>query len=315
MNKIISTLLIITTLSFSTNSKSFELSLPYIVGPNIYELYTDAGLLITKVYVNGVERKLTNAEGQGFTIVNRTSFGGPMGYYNKVILNSHMRKGKNIIKIVFQPSPVIKKIIKKKMMDRFQDKIFARAVIVRGMLKKNSLGVSTKNLDKLISENKSSVTVLADKFVKGLPEDNKSIVMNFTVNTIEGEREYKGQIHYCNGGISSSYNFSGELLLNDTPILKIHNNSSRTLVPLNKILKPIDVELKLKVTSINNKEQPYFKYSIECDMKSIIKNKLDLKPKYNNVSFGDFFDRLDTQVWSIKFNKPGTYKYAFDYYY
>ncbi len=311
MTKLIFTLIVTGIMSMPVHAKSFELSLPYIVGPDIYELYTDAGLLITKVYVNGIERKLSNPEGQGFTVVNRASFSGPMGYYNKVILNSHMRKGKNEIKVVFQPSPVINK----NMMTYFEDKIFAHAVIVRGVLKKNSLGVSTEKLDKLVSEHKAPVTILANKFLKGMPKDNKNITMNFIINTADGEREYKGQIDYCDGGISSSYNFTGELLLNNTAILKIHNNASTTLVPLNKILKPIDVELKLKVSSINNNEPAHFKYSIECDMKSIIKNKLNLKPKYNNVSFGDFFDRLDTEIWNLKFSKPGIYQHTFQYYY
>lgn len=241
----------------TAEASKFELSLPYIVGPNIYELYTNAGFFITKVYINGIERKLSNPGGQAYTIINNESFSGPMGYYNNIPLNSHMREGKNTIKIVFEPSALIKEMIDKGLTRHLKNKIFAHAVITRGELKENSLGVPTKDLDKLIKENKNPVDILENNFISISSSDTKTITMDFNINTIVGEEEYRCQIQYCDGSITSSNNFTGELLLNGTPILHIDNNRSTTLQSLKDVLKPTDINLTLNISKINNNDIPF----------------------------------------------------------
>lgn len=298
----------------TAEANDFELSLPYIVGPNIYELYTDAGFFITKVYVNGIERKLSNPDGQTYTLINKESFSGPMGYYNKIPLNSHMREGENTIKIVFEPSVLINQMINKGLTRHLENKIFAHSVIVRGELKENSLGVPSKELDDLLKENKNSVDILGNKFTSMSSSGAKEITMDFNIDTIEGEEEYQCQIQYCDGSITSSNNFTGELLLNGIPILHINNNRSTTLQSLNDVIKPTDVNLTLKISSINNNDKPFFKYDLQCDM-NIIAGKVGLKPKYDNIYFGDFFNRLDILLWDLKFKSKGIYETNFEYYY
>jgi|LGVF01.2.fsa_nt_gb hypothetical protein len=255
---------------------------------------TDAGLYITRIYVNRVERKLSNAEGYGMRGRNGHIFSGPEGYHNKTILNSHMRKGDNEIKVVFEPSPIIADIINKDVQELFIEDIFARAVIVRGQLVESGLGISTENLDELLAIDRPKVNVLEDKLIKDISKDsmNSPKIVTFNITVPENETEHHGQIQSCKGEISSSYNFTGLLLLNNTPILSIENNTSSTLEPFDKIVVPLENTLELRVFSINNQaESSHFDYYVECYINDILE-KASLKTKYPNASFGDFFDRL-----------------------
>lgn len=46
-----------------------------------------------------------------------------------------------------------------------------------------------------------------------------------------------------------------------------------------------------------------------------IAEKVRLKPKYDNVNFGDFFNRLDILLWDLQFKSKGIYETSFEYYY
>lgn len=290
-----------------------QLQMPSIVGPNLYELYTDAGLCITHVYVNGVERELRNAEGYGMTSINGHSFSGSVGYYNKIILNAYMHKGNNEIQIVFAPSSIIAEAIDKGVQSLFIENIFARALMVKGALTKSSLGISTEEIDKLLTINQPEVEVLEDKLVKNISEEhiNKPIKMTFAINVPENEMEHLGQLQYCEGAINTSGNFTANILLNNTPILYIENNTSTIIEPFNKIVQPFNNTLELQVLSINDKtKEAYFEYYLNYEMADIIK-KIGLEPTYNYVSFGDFFNRLRLRLWTLTFNKEESYKSTF----
>ena len=315
MNKIIIFLLLGINI-MPAQAKTLEVQLPSIAGPEIYELYTDTKMYITKVYVNGFERKLSNAEGNGYIQINEYSYNGPHGYYNKTYLNAHMKEGKNKIKVVFKPSPTIKEIIQDGAQKLFLKKMFARAVITKGQLTDNSFGMETENLDKLVKAPPANIEILYDKYITNIKEDKitKSITMTFTIDVTGKETSRSVHIHDCEGDINSSNNFTGELLLNGTPILKIKDTVSSILVDLNHILKPVDVELELRVESINSKKKSYFKYRIACDMEKII-DLIELKSTVNHVYFGDFFNVIYIELMNIKFDKPGIYKRKFEYYY
>ncbi|MCF6351955.1 MAG: hypothetical protein L3J06_02990 [Cyclobacteriaceae bacterium] len=291
-----------------------QLQIPSIVGPNLYELYTDAHLYITRVFVNGVEKELRNAKGNGMISKNDHSFSGPVGYYNKIILNAYMRKGDNEIQVVFEPSPIIAEIVDKGVEPLFSEGIFARALIVRGALAEGSLGVSTEEIDKLLAIDHPEVNVLDDKLVKNISEENinKPVKMTFTINVSENEMEHLGQLQYCEGAINTSCNFTANLVLNGTPILHIKNNVSTIIEPFNKIVQSHNNTLELQVLSINDKtKESYFEYYLNYEMEDIVK-KIGLEPRYNYVSFGDFFNALRLPLWTLSINEEGSYKASFD---
>ncbi len=303
--------------TMNSQTEPIKLQMPSIVGPNLYELYTDARLYITRVYVNGIERTLSNAEGYGMTMKNGHSFSGPTGYQNKVILNSHMRKGDNEIQVVFEPSPIITEVIKEGAQDLFKKDMFVRAVIVRGELKENSLGVSTNSLDELLAKEHPEVEVLENEFVKDIAEErmNEPIIMTFTINVPKNELDYRGQIHSCEVGIGSSNNFTANLLLNGIVILQIKDNTRTTIEPLYKIIEGLDNTIELQVLSINdNAKESYLEYYVDCDMAKMIK-RVGLQEKHPSIHFGDFFNRLQLPLWHLKFDKIGTYKSTFKFYY
>ncbi len=303
--------------TMNSQTEPIELQMPSIVGPNLYELYTDARLYVTHVYVNGVERKLSNAEGYGMTMKNGHRFSGPNGYENKTILNTHMRKGDNEIQVVFEPSPIITEVINEGVQELFKKDMFARAVIVRGELKENSLGVSTKSLDELLTKENPEVEVLENKLVKDIAEEhmNESIIMTFTINVPDNEDEYRGHIQNCEGTLNSSHNFTANLFLNDTLLLEIKDNEWTIINPFNKVVQPLDNTLELEVLSINDKtKDSYFNYYIECDLGENLKS-LGLKEKHPSIRFGDFFDKLHLPLWDLKFTKEGNYKMHFKFYY
>ncbi len=291
-----------------------ELQMPSIVGPNLYELYTDARLYITHVFVNGVERELSNAAGNGLTYKNGHTFSGPMGYQNKIILNAHMRRGDNEILVVFEPSPIITEIVDKGVQSLFIEDIFARALVVRGVLNKSSLGISTEDIDKLLVIDHPEADVLGDKRVKNISQEriNKPVKIAFIINVPESEMEHLGQLQYCEGNFKASHNFTANLVLNGTPILHIENNTSTQIEPFNEIVQPLNNTLELQVLSINDTtKKTYFEYYLNYEMADIIK-KIGLEPTYNYVSFGDFFNRLHIPLWKLTIDKEGNYKSSFD---
>ncbi len=290
-----------------------ELKMPSIVGPSLYELYTDAGLYVTHVYVNGIERELRNAEGNGMTYKNGHSFSGPVGYQNKTILNAYMRRGENEIQVVFEPSSIIAEIVNKGVQAFFIEDIFARALVVKGVLSKGSLGISTEDIDKLLVIHHPKAEVLGDKLVKNISQEriNKPVIITFTINVPENEIEHLGQLQYCEGNFKAPNNFTANLLLNGTPILHIENNASTRTESFNKIVQPLNNTLELQVLSINdNTEETYFEYYLNYEMEDIVK-KIGLEPTYNYVSFGDFFNRLHLPLWTLSINEEGSYKSSF----
>lgn len=301
----------------SKQANPIELEMPSIVGPNLYELYTDADFYITRVYVNGVERKLSNAEGNGFRSKKGYELSGAMGYNNIAILNTHMRKGDNEIQVVFEPSPVITEMINKGATHVFIEDMHVRAVIMRGELERNGLGATSEKLDELLAKDHPGVEVLADNHVKDMAEEhiNKPIIMTFTINVPEDEIRHKAQIHGCRGTINASYNFTANLLLNGTPILEIKDNTWTTLEPLYKTMQPLDNTLELQVLSINDTtKKSYLNYYIECDIKKSLINT-GLESAYPYLRFGDFFDLLHLPLWNLTFEQEGTYIFNFEFYY
>lgn len=305
----------INTTIMQAEANPIELKMPSIVGPNLYELYTDARLYVTHVYVNGVERELRNAAGNGMTYKNEHSFSGPMGYSNKTILNAYMHKGDNEIQVVFEPSSIITEIVNKGVQPLFIEDIFARALVVRGVLNKSSLGISTEDIDKLLVIDHPKADVLGDKLVKNISQEriNEPVKIIFTINVPESEIEHRGQLQYCKGDFRASYNFTANLVLNGTPILHIENNKSTIIEPFNKIVQPLNNTLELQVLSINDTtKETYFEYYLNYEMEDIIK-KIGLEPTYNYVSFGDFFNRLHLPLWTLTIDKEGNYKLSFDF--
>ncbi len=298
-----------------TETNPVKLQMPSIVGPNLYELYTDARLYITRVYVNGVEKKLNNPGGYGMISVNGYAFSGSVGYNNRVVLNAYMHKGDNTIQVVFEPSPIIAEVLNKGVEPLFSEDVFARALIVRGALAEGSLGIPTEDLDKLLTINHPEAEVLGDKLVKNVSKEhiNKPVKMIFTINVPENEMEHLGQLQYCEGDVTTSCNFTANLVLNGTPIMHIENNVSTRIEPFNTIVQPLNNTLELQVLSINDKtEESYFEYYLNYEMESIIK-EIGLEPRYRYVSFGDFFNRLHLPLWTLPIDKEGSYEVSFDF--
>ncbi len=288
--------------------------LPSIVGPELYELYTDAHFFVTRVFVNGKALKLSNAEGNGSTRRGGYSFSGPMGYKNKLVLNGHLKAGKNEIKVVFEPSSIYDAAKKQDAEKLIRQNMFAHALIVRGRLVKGSLGVESYDLDQLVALPERKIKVLKNQLIRRLSikDLEKQVSVVYQLDLLPTDKVFQADFDSCSLARDGPTNITAMLLLNDSPIRKITDNTGRLLSNVQKLMKPGANIFHLKVSSINKKvDRNYLKLYLECDLGSVIK-KMGFPEEYSWVKFGDFFNKVFLPLVEIKFSRKGEYKADFN---
>lgn len=299
----------------STLAANAVKQLPSIVGPGIYELYTDANYFVTHVYVNGIKRKLSNAKGNGSMARNGYGFSGPMGYENKLILNGYLRAGKNTINVVFEPSSILADARKQGVENMIIRDMFAHAVIVRGQLSKGSLGVESYNLDQLIMAPNLKAAVMKNKLLRRFTADKLSdeVSVSYEFDLHDNDKSIRSTIGDCSLSTRASNNFTATLMLNDKPVKWIKDNSSRGVENFSEAIKQGENIFKLNVASINKaaKKNSLYLY-LECDLAQAI-NEIGFSPEHKRLDFGDFFKKVYLPLVTIEFVKKGEYVSNFEF--
>ncbi|HED33117.1 MAG TPA: hypothetical protein ENJ08_02720 [Gammaproteobacteria bacterium] len=301
-------------LSGAAQAGDAPLQLPSIVGPELYELYTDAQFFVTRVFVNGKALKPGNAEGNGSMRRRGYSFSGPMGYNNKLVLNGYMKAGKNEIKVVFEPSSIYEDAKKQDAEKFIRQDMFAHALIVRGRLSKGSLGVESYDLDQLVASPERKVKVLKNQLIRRLSikDLEKPVSVIYQLDLLPADKIFQADFDSCSLSKDGPTNITAMLSLNGTPIRKITGSSGKLLSSVQKLMEPGANAFLLKVDSIDRKvDKNYLKLSLECDLDSAIK-KIGFPGGYSGVRFGDFFNKIYLPLVKFDFSKKGEYKAGFN---
>lgn len=287
--------------------------LPSIIGPNIYELYTDAKYFITHVFVNGMKRKLSNAEGGGMMSRKGYSFEGAMGYENKLLLNGYMKAGKNEIKVVFEPSGILQQAREQGAEKMIMGDMYGHVVITQGELNEGSFGVESYDLDQLIVTPERKAKVLTDQLLRRFNDEKleAEVSVTFSIDVSDTDKALKAS--YGSLSINSSCNYTATLLLNDVPVKKIEDNSSSTLEEFFDVVKTGVNRLTLQVESINKKEDENTLYLyLESDIKSLF-NEIGFPDGYSASDFGDFFSTVYVPITTFDFPEEGSYTSDFNF--
>ncbi len=305
----------IVILAESTQANPPPKQLPSIVGPNIYELYTDAKYFVTRVYVNDKELKLSNAEGNGSTRGRGYSFSGPMGYKNKLILNGHMKAGNNRIKVVFQASSILDDARKKDLQNMILRDMYAHALIVRGRLTRGSSGVESYDLDQLLLAPDSKVEVLKNTLLRRFNNDRltEEVSVSYQFDLPETDSAFQTKLKNCSLSSSGFNGFNGLLTLNNKPVSEINGNSRRGIEYFGDIIKSGQNRFTLNVTLVKKDvKKNRLRIYLSCDLKPVIK-KINFSQEHQSLDFGDFFKTVYVPLVNIEFIEKGEYSSDFNF--
>jgi len=286
---------------------------PYMIGPELYEIHTDAHLFATRVLVNGNEVKLGNALGNGSVTTNHYDVSGATGYPNKAYLNAFLQPGENEVKVIFD-SPLLEQVKGTDGEGAFISDMYAHVIINTGQLTEGSLGTKSYFLDQMIESPDRSAHILKDTLLRRFSTDSltKEVSVVHTFN-IAPEHAVQVPIEECSIEVKDFSNYKGVLSLNGEPVYEITDyGSGTTLTDMKALLVPGENTLEVNVSSIKDDETLSAELQLECQLGSAIESA-GLPEAYRRLEFGTFFNRVYRSLVKINFDKPGKYSSAFYY--
>lgn len=311
---------IIMTQSISAHSK--PVAIPSVVGQEVYELYTDAHLFITHVYINGSKRKLSNAEGNGSVSNGLYSISGAIGYQNKLVLNGFLQAGKNEIRVVFEPTPDLEDVLssgERAETQAIRD-MYAHAVLTRGQLSNSGSGIESYDLDELIELDDRQAQVLENKLLRRFDKEKISneVSVSYELEIGSDEQVVKATKDKCSLTVDldgeESY-FGGQLFINDVLIRTINGSGSTLEDEFMDHIKTGNNLVKLKVNELkgDKKQGPFeLKLRMDCEMDEAAKG-ITFPEAYGRLRFGDFFDTVYVDLTSIEYHDTGEYQATFNF--
>lgn len=302
----------------SLQAASHTITLPSVVGPNLYELYTDAKMFITHVTINGHKIKLSNAEGVGMSMGNGYRLNGPMGYPNKVVINGFLKPGENHINVVFEPSRTINQAKEQGALELVSKEIFTRAVLARGSLSKETLSIDSDELDLLIQNRSSDVDVLLDKKKTNFDEkftssDNQ---IDYRFELPSHERVATATIKDCEIDINTSGNLVGKLFLNDGLISTINKNSRRAEGTLQALLSQGKNRLRFDsqehpLADESHAKKNYLEVLLSCRLDSLVE-EVKFPEALSRMRFGDYSNVYKIPLMWVEVDEKKDYSADFD---
>ncbi|VAW61691.1 hypothetical protein MNBD_GAMMA09-3872 [hydrothermal vent metagenome] len=317
-------------MTFSTAQAEPEketFQLPSVVGPYLYEIYTDAKFFITHVYVNGSALKLSNAEGSGMIMGGGFSYSGPTGYRNNVRINGYMRAGKNEIKIVFEPSSIVEKAQKENKLNIVLEDMFAHVVLVRGELLSNDMGLTTAELTEKVKEVGDQVDVLVNENLTefSLEKLSKEVSVTYQLTLRGDEMAVEVPFTHCNYGWSMvEKEFIGTLKLNSEPYLAINGSGASGLANLSDLLKQGENKFELTVDKFKDEgvseafmhkikgRKPFpFRFYLRSNLEQAIKS-VGFPPELSGLRYGSFFNESELLLGEVEVVGVGDYSFTLD---
>lgn len=288
---------------------------PYIVGPKLYQIHTDAHFFRTRIIVNGIELELNNADGNGYSQTAEYSVNGPMGYPNTMYLNGYLSPGDNEIKVIFE-SPLLEQVRDSEGEIAFIRDMYAHVVLNTGTLTTGTSGVKSYVLDQLMnsSELDVDVVILEDILFRRLTAEIVNNEVSVTHNIhIAAEQSVQVAANDCSFDLKSFSGYIGQASINGSPFLNIKGNGSATnLKSIDDLVLPGENTFEINATSIEEGKEISSELQMECELDSAIQ-KIGFPKKYEHYNFGSFFNKIYIPVAKVDFDKPGKYSVNFHY--
>lgn len=288
---------------------------PYIVGPELYQIHTDAHFFRTRILVNGVELELNNADGNGSSWTNDYNVSGAMGYPNTMYLNGYLRPGDNEVKVIFE-SPLLDQVRGSEGEAAFIRDMYAHVVINTGELTRGTSGAKSFVLDQLMDspELDADVEILKDVLFRRLTREifNNEISVIHTIN-IAAEKTVQVAANDCSFELKSFSGYTGQASVNGTAFLDVKGNGSATnLESLDELILAGENTFEINATAIEEGSEVTSELRMECDL-DVATKEIGFPKKYEHYNFGSFFNNMYISVAKVDFNKPGIFSITFNY--
>lgn len=288
---------------------------PYIVGPELYQIHTDAKFFRTRIIVNGVELELSNADGNGSSQTSDYRVSGATGYPNTMYLNGYLSPGDNEVKVIFE-SPLLEQVRGTEGETAFIRDMYAHVVINTGELTRGTLGVDSYVLDQLMDspELDIDVAILKDVLFRRLTSEivNNEVSVTHTIN-IAANKSVQVEADECSFELKSFSGYTGQVSINGTAFLNIKGNGSATILDsIDDLILPGDNAFEINATAIEEGRDITSELRMECDL-DIATKEIGFPKKYKYYDFGSFFNNMYIPVATIEFDKPGIFSTTFYY--
>ena len=305
---------IITTIGIIAQGKKTP-ERPYIVGPELYQIHTDAHFFRTRIIVNGVELELSNADGNGSSWTSDYNVSGATGYPNTMYLNGYLSPGDNEIKVIFE-SPLLEQVRGSEGEAAFVRDMYAHVVINTGELTQGTLGVESFVLDQLIDslEPDNDVAILKDVLFRRLTSEivNNEISVTHTIN-IAAENSVQVEANDCTFDLKSFSGYTGQAFVNGTAFLDIKGNGNATILKsIDDLILPGENTFEINATAIEDGREITSELRMKCDLDAATK-EIAFPEKFERYDFGSFFNRMYIPIAKVDFDKPGVYSITFNH--
>jgi len=293
-------------------AQSPQVELPYMVGPEAYEIYTDAQLYTTLVTINGGSVPLHNAEGNGVwgdgegIIVE-----GPIGRANRKLINGYLRPGKNTIVVAFVPSTGILKYLGTPELERVASTMYTRVVVTRGRFNEEYEGPETTELDALVAKHsKSKAPGIAYDQRSGVPSVSTMfapIRFAYELELTPDDKVARAKLDVCElERRESKYALTATLHLNDTLVEEVSGNESNSTSGFREALVSGPNTLKFVVAAVS--EPTHVTYGLKCSLDAA-KEAVGLT---GPTRFETFFDIFGFPFAELDVATTGLYETVFE---
>ena len=289
------------------------LSLPYVVGPELYQIYTNARFYDTVVTVNGHAIEYTNSGGDGSYVHSKfgISIDGALGYPNEASINGLLTPGANVITVEFVPNPEIAKYVgSPEQIAAIIPEMFTRVMFVRGELT-DFRHTEERDLEALLAGNartkRAEVLKNEKTKVKQAKDALRPVRHEFTLQTRKADKFEQVKIEECELEVDREpETLTASTYLDGRLLAKMDGDSLSDWEEIVQNAKPGTHPLSLEVESLAGPS--VVSYELSCDLDKA-------KQRAGLTSRGDIIGKFGNYVLpvaKIEVNGPGSYGASFE---
>lgn len=287
------------------------LPIPYVVGPELFQIYTDARLFKVRVLVNGHAGNLTNDGGNGAWRDDEIGVDviGPLGYPTKSNINGFLVPGKNQIVVEFSPNPALAKYEgSPDVMAKIAATMFTRVIVTRGVLRKDFGGIDEDELGEALAQNArtKAAKILYNTRKKVAPKRVLSPVRHeFSFQLTQADHIDRVKIEECKLKASREpYTVTSRSYVNGALFWTMKDDYASDEDGYRKALRPGANAITLEVEALQAPSR--IAYTLDCNLEEA-KRRSGLGEKYGRFSVGDRFDEVSLPIAELQVDGPGSF--------
>jgi hypothetical protein len=287
------------------------LPIPYVVGPELFRVYTDARLFRVRIIINGHPGHVANDGGDGAWRDDEIGVDvvGPLGYPNLLNINGFLVPGKNQIVVEFSPNPELAKYQgSPDVMAKIAATMFTRVIVTRGVLREDFGGIDEDELPEALAQNAKSkaAKILYNTRKKVAPRDVLSPVRHeFSFQLTQADKIDRVKFEECKlRARRDPDTLTAKAYVNGVLLSTMENDYSSDKDGHNKAFRPGANAITLEVEALQAPSRVAFR--LDCDLEEA-KKRSGLGKKYGRFSVGDLHDQVSFPVAEVKVDGPGSF--------